>query len=190
MEHEFVEFPKIPRLSREIFILEKIDGTNAQVFIDDSGGIKVGSRNRWITPEDDNYGFARWVEGNKAELLKLGDGRHYGEWWGSGIQRGYGKKNGEKIFSLFNAARWANKNEPLGPKQQHVPDCCSVVPILYRGAFCTESIEHTLYKLQKEGSVASPGFPNPEGIIIYHTASGAYFKKTILNDSQPKTLVQ
>jgi hypothetical protein len=30
---EFVEFQKIPRLKREIVITEKIDGTNAQVFI-------------------------------------------------------------------------------------------------------------------------------------------------------------
>ncbi len=62
----------------------------------------IGSRTRWITAQDDNHGFARWVEGNKQELLKLGAGRHFGEWWGSGIQRGYGLQKGEKRFSLFN----------------------------------------------------------------------------------------
>ena len=34
---EFQPFPKIPRLSREIVITEKIDGTNAQILITDDG---------------------------------------------------------------------------------------------------------------------------------------------------------
>mgnify|MGYP002129949175 CR=1 FL=1 len=34
---EFLEFPKMPRLSREIIITEKIDGTNAQLLITESG---------------------------------------------------------------------------------------------------------------------------------------------------------
>lgn len=46
-EHpEFNGFPKIARLSRECVITEKIDGTNAQIFITDYGDIYFGSRNR------------------------------------------------------------------------------------------------------------------------------------------------
>ena len=82
MTPEFIPFPKIARLSRLAIVSEKIDGTNAQVLITEDGDIFAGSRSRWITPEDDNYGFARWVEGNKDTLLKLGPGRHMGEWWG------------------------------------------------------------------------------------------------------------
>ena len=104
---EFREFPKIARLSREMIITEKIDGTNAQILITEDGQILTGSRNRWITPQDDNYGFAKWVEENKQEILKLGVGRHFGEWWGGGIQRGYNLPKGEKRFSLFNVSRWA-----------------------------------------------------------------------------------
>ncbi len=33
MKLEFNEFPKIARLSREIVITEKLDGTNASIFI-------------------------------------------------------------------------------------------------------------------------------------------------------------
>lgn len=77
---EFAEFPKIARLSREIIVTEKVDGTNAQVFIGEEGTVLVGSRNRWITPKDDNFGFAAWVEANKDAILKLGPGRHFGEW--------------------------------------------------------------------------------------------------------------
>jgi len=81
---EFIGFPKIARLSREIIVTEKIDGTNAQIFIGEDGEMRVGSRTRWITPEDDNYGFARWVAANKKELQKLGPGSHFwrvvGKW--------------------------------------------------------------------------------------------------------------
>lgn len=83
---EFQGFPKMARLSREVIISEKLDGTNAQILITEDGEMLVGSQTRWITPEDDNYGFARWAEENRAELLcKLGHGRHFGEWWGQGI---------------------------------------------------------------------------------------------------------
>ena len=118
MNIPFVEFPKMPRLSREIIVTEKIDGTNAQVYIGDDGTILAGSRTRWITPENDNFGFAAWVRDNTDELLKLGPGSHFGEWWGAGIQRRYGLN--EKRFSLFNVARWGEER----------PACCSVVPVL------------------------------------------------------------
>lgn len=56
---EFVPFQKIGRLSRGCTITEKIDGTNASIYIGEDGEFLTGSRTRWITPEDDNYGFAR-----------------------------------------------------------------------------------------------------------------------------------
>ena len=101
---DFKEFPKMPRLSREIIVTEKIDGTNAQVAVAELDGysspgavwegdglaIYAGSRTRWITPEADNFGFAAWVRDNAEELATLGPGNHFGEWWGRGIQRGYG----------------------------------------------------------------------------------------------------
>ena len=72
--------------------------------------IYAGSRTRWITPQDDNYGFAGWVERNSGELTKLGEGHHFGEWWGLGIQRKYNKK--EKTWSLFNVSRWNCEDRP------------------------------------------------------------------------------
>jgi hypothetical protein len=172
---EFIPFPKISRLSRDIIITEKIDGTNAQIYIADDGTVFAGSRTRWITPQQDNYGFARWVEANKEQLAKeLGFGRHYGEWWGQGIQRGYGLK--EKRFSLFNVTRW--KDVPLA--------LCGVVPTLYEGPFTTNPIEGVLDRLRVEGSIASPGYMNPEGIVIFHTASSVCFKKTLVGDEKHK----
>jgi len=183
IEHEFVGFPKMARLSRQIVITEKIDGTNAQIYITDKGEVFAGSRTRWITPQDDNFGFARWVEEHKDELLYLGAGRHFGEWWGSGIQRGYGKKNGERIFSLFNTFRWGFGGTEV------TPECCDVVPVLYKGDFDTVAINTELLKLRVGGSKAAPGFMKPEGIVVYHTAANFGFKKTIENDESPKSLL-
>lgn len=173
---DFVPFPKIARLNREAIVTEKLDGTNAQVHVTDAGDIIAGSRNRWLTPENDNYGFARWVEGNKAELLKLGPGHHFGEWWGLGIQRGYGLH--ERRFSLFNTARWNGVEER--------PACCGVVLVLYTGLFEQTCPAFWIATLSGVGSYAAPGFRFPEGIVIYHKASGTLFKKLIDNDEQPK----
>lgn len=183
---EFIGFPKIPRLSRECVITEKIDGTNAQVFITDYGDIYFGSRNRWITPSDDNYGFARWGEGNKSDLINLGPGSHFGEWWGEGIQRGYGLN--EKRFSLFNTSRWQVKSEySEESKKEVLPDCCHLVPVIAAGVFTDDLVYSSINYLIENGSQVSPGYYNPEGIIIYHSASRALFKKLIENDQKPKS---
>ena len=79
---EFESFGKIARLSRECTITEKIDGTNAQICITEDGQFLTGSRTRWITPQDDNMGFSAWAHEHKDELMPLGVGRHFGEWWG------------------------------------------------------------------------------------------------------------
>ena len=195
---EFQEFPKMARLSREIIITEKLDGTNAQILITEYGDIFVGSRTRWITPQDDNYGFAKWVEENKSEILKLGAGRHFGEWWGGGIQRGYGLKKDDKRFSLFNVSRWAlHGTEPkriltadprIEKYQDVLPEGISLVPELYRGNFDTQKINDVLSDLKTSGSYASNGFMKPEGIVIFHIAGNVGFKKTIEKDELPKSL--
>jgi len=197
---EFQEFPKMARLSREVVITEKIDGTNAQLLITEHGDIFVGSRTRWITPQDDNFGFARWVEGNKSEVLQLGAGRHFGEWWGAGIQRAYGLTKGDKRLSLFNTTRWVNYGEepqiissPNAKEvkyQEVLPEIIKTVPELYRGMFDTETIDGALINLKLHGSWAMPSFMNPEGIIVFHTAAGIGFKRTIEHDDIPKSKIK
>lgn len=194
---EFIPFAKLARLSREVLITEKLDGTNACIFISEHGDIVAGSRTRWINPQADNYGFAKWVDGNKAELLKLGPGRHFGEWWGGGVQRSYGLK--EKRLSLFNVTRWAlYGTEPRAIRQASkeapdrlqdvLPEIVGLVPLLWTGIFTTEAVSTQIERLRTFGSMAAPGFMNPEGVVVYHTASGAMFKKTIDKDELPKGL--
>lgn len=192
----FSGFPKIVRLSRECIVTEKIDGTNAQVYLPKLEDMKnpedyityggkipfhIGSRTRWITPDNDNHGFARWAYDHQEELLMLGPGHHFGEWWGSGIQRGYGLKKGEKRFSLFNVQRWKSYRS-WAPDLSPAPECCHVVPVLWRGLFDTIAIDCELARLQVEGSVAAPGFMSPEGIVVWHIAGNVGFKKTLGND--------
>jgi hypothetical protein len=212
----FQEFPKIPRLRKGMVVTEKIDGSNAQVFVikksdhpdnsgfdvqqivyeDDEFAIWAGSRNRWVTPgkNTDNAGFAAWVAENGAELVKLGHGRHFGEWWGRGIQRGYGQQ--ERHFSLFAVHRWysssnqlagtywdeAEKAERLPPNP---PACCRVVPVIFSGGFSISGVEHSMDLLRQSGSFAAGGFGDPEGVIVYHEAAKQYFKH--LFDPTPKS---
>jgi len=179
-----------------MIISEKIDGSNSAVVIarleddeevpdfavaeikdetqpfDTYYGVFAQSRKRFITPQDDNFGFAKWVRDNARNLFNvLGEGRHFGEWWGSGIQRGYGLSKGEKRFSLFNTVRWRDTELPhdLG---------IYMVPELYVGEFDTSMIELQKLLLQTNGSTASPGFMNPEGLVVFHTASRVAFKTT------------
>jgi hypothetical protein len=170
----FEEFPKISRLSREVIVTEKIDGTNAQIIITEDGRIGAASRSRIITPDDDNFGFAAWVEENRDELLQLGHGRHFGEWYGQGIQRKYGLD--EKRFALFNVSRWG----------QERPACCHVVPTLWQGNYDDMCLNVILHDLANKGSMAVPGFMKPEGVVIYHIASRTLFKKTIEKDQEYK----
>lgn len=197
----FEEFPKIPRLKREVVITEKIDGTNAQIHLVELNspellnaatvdpfclriypGIEngasafalyAGSRTRWLdtSSKGDNFSFAKWVLENSDELYKLGPGRHYGEWYGLGIQRNYGLK--EKRFALFNVARW-------NPENPNKPACCDVVPLLSRGE--NVSVDIALGTLKEHGSFIAPGFMNPEGIVVFHSASRQLYKMTFKED--------
>ena len=174
---EFRAFNKIPRFRhRPVIITEKIDGSNGIVHVTDDGRLFAGSRNRWLTLEKDNFGFAAWVNQNAEELLTgLGPGMHYGEWFGAGIQRRYGLDH--KRFALFNVGRWNAENKPA---------CCEVVPTLVIDTRVEFAINAALEQLSTGGSVAVPGFMDPEGIVVFHTASGQLFKVTLQGDEVPK----
>lgn len=194
MTEKFRPFPKIPRWSREVIISEKIDGTNASIHIDEEGNFRTASRNRWITVDDDNFGFSQWAHLHKEELMKLGVGSHFGEWWGSKIQRGYGLTDGERRWSLFNVIRWCRYGETpeqipcADPRivkfQEELPQCVDLVPILWKGLFDYLDLEAIMSKLWQEGSRAAPGYMRPEGVVIFHTGGNTMFKKTFEGDKK------
>jgi hypothetical protein len=149
---EFKEWPKIPRWSNESYVItEKIDGTNGCIVITEDGDIFVQSRSRILdeTSSGDNYGFCKWVSGNRDALLALGVGYHYGEWWGEGINRNYGLK--ERKFSLFNI--W----------HPSVPEGVETVPVIEK------NYDRAMARLKGIGSIAAPGFMKPEGFVMAAT---------------------
>jgi hypothetical protein len=212
---EFESFPKIPRWNREITITEKIDGTNAAIVITPTNELErndmflagdpiapratmlsyplvngeryavyAQSRTRMITPEQDNYGFARWVQNNAFELVNLlGPGRHFGEWYGQGINRNYGLDH--KRFALFNVKRWADLPN-VGLPIEAVPVLARSTDWVYGQNDHTSLISLALDRLELRGSSIAPGFKNPEGIVIYHTAANSMFKITLEKDEAPK----
>lgn len=162
---EFKAWPKIPRENPfNVTISEKIDGTNACIIIQKGVIAGVQSRKRFITPENDNYGFALWVSKNEDALLTMGDGYHYGEWAGLGIQKNPLRLEGKRLF-LFNTFRW-NKNNLSRPK------CCDVVPVLYQGMLEPEIIPNLLEDLKAKDTVR-------EGVVAYYHAFKKYTKHTI-----------
>lgn len=174
---EFVKFPSIKRLSRGCVISEKLDGTNAQLNFSRDGELLCGSRNKVITPSDDNYGFAKWANFYQRRLFEvLGEGRHYGEWWGVGIQRGYDL--GEKRFSLFNSYRWRDIENEVIPQ-------LSVVKVIKDGVFSSELVNEAM-DILRNSSLSAPGFKHPEGIVIYHTQIKQMFKVTFEYDEKGK----
>lgn len=201
---EFQGWPKTPRFFRDIVITEKIDGTNAAIIVKqvteeeadtidahvsrDADGqwwaVGAQSRKRVIKPGSDNFGFAAWVYSNAFALRRaLGEGYHYGEWWGSGIQRGYGLTKGEKRFTLFNVHRYKDVAEQSG-------GLIDTVPVLYSGPYSEDAVRNALIGLRNGGSHVAPEWGGlPEGVIVFHSASGQVYKALLENDDLPKGAV-
>ncbi len=168
-----------------MIVTEKLDGTNASILITDDGEVFAASRTRWLDPgkQTDNFGFAQWVKDNEDALRALGPGQHFGEWFGKGIQRGYGLD--EKRLALFNTGRWTSPRN-VGPQHPDYPSTvCTVVPVVHvvpvllRWTFDTAKVDEALAQLSAQGSAAVPGFMQPEGVVVFHEKSGQLFKKTL-----------
>jgi RNA ligase-like protein len=161
----------------------KVFDYDNQVFV-----LAAQSRNRLITPEADNSGFAAWAFENYLDIFRLlGVGRHYGEWWGSGIQRGYGLEKGEKVFSLFNRHRYPHL---VSLEAEGVTGSIRLVPLLAEGPFDLDDVRHILADLRKNGSKAAPGYMNPEGAVVFHEAGRQVYKafvEELDGESRPKS---
>ncbi len=178
---DFVPYGKTARLGSKVQITEKLDGTNAHILIVSAPAVPgampaayPASRNRWL-PEDeqDNYGFGAWVRANADDLATiLGPGRHYGEWWGQGVARGYGVTG--KRFSLFDTRRYGADWTGLDYELSGV--ILGVVPVVAAGPFTAELVEHAKLRLEHEGSLAAPGYMRPEGMVIRWADNGHVMK--------------
>lgn len=225
---DYPAFPKVHRWNREVVISEMIDGTNGQILItkledshpsvpllvevdceDGVFAISAGSRKRWLTPRSDNHGFAAWVKDNAYALVAaLGVGRHYGEWYGQGIRRGYGLH--ERRFALFNGSELLGRAATFGPAglpleviaelaKVAIPDLhnASVTPGLPGLEVATvlarvpmldlhDTLARELFKLRVFGSAHVPGYLMPEGLVLRHTAGNHLYKVPLEGAARPK----
>jgi hypothetical protein len=208
---DFEAFPKIPRLNRSCVVTEKIDGANAAIVFEDdypftdaqTGQRNYGpivftqSRKRLLRPgkDTDLNGFAAWVLEHRDELYALlGPGRHYGEWYGQGIQRSYGLDH--RRFALFNVARWQDSFEQVETSSHATvtkplflgEHAIHTVPWLRSMDFSTGMINALVRELAIRGSQVPelPGRAEAEGVVVYHQAARQMFKVTVEGDERPK----
>ncbi len=100
-----------PKPTRTFTGTVKLHGTNAGVCYDPrTGDLYAQNRNRVLTTESDNAGFAFWVEANKEALSNLGASYDnidsdlvtvFGEWCGGNIQKGVAINGLPKMFVIF-----------------------------------------------------------------------------------------
>lgn len=192
---EFRGWGSTTRENKNKTITEKIDGTNGCVVIY-NGQVKAQSRKRIITPDDDNYGFAKWVYENAGALMDtLGFGYHYGEWFGEGIQKNPLGIEGKR-FALFHATKYTEAN---GFDLSRV-DGLETVPLLHHGQCDVWTIPDIMSDLQDFGSkvvgaaqqtVQSNIFEDlswtkaadAEGIIIWNNETKTRTKMLLENDA-------
>lgn len=195
---EFKGWGSTPRFHKGLTITEKIDGTNACIVIF-NGEVKAQSRKRMITPEDDNYGFAKWVYENAGALTDtLGYGYHYGEWFGEGIQKNPLGITGKR-FALFHATKYTIEN---GYDLEQV-DGLETVPLLFHGQADVWTIPHLLEKLKVFGSKVAGAktetvqvftgpdgsysvAAKPEGVIVWHKETQQKYKILLEDDASHK----
>lgn len=109
----------------------KLHGTNAGIVIARDGSWHVQSRERILSVESDNAGFAAWAHGNKAFLDRYAgymahalfdEETHcvvYGEWCGGNIQKGVGLNQLEKMFVVFSIG-FVKPNPTPQPGSEHI----------------------------------------------------------------------
>ncbi len=166
---EFEPWAKIPRaVLGDCVMSMKMDGTNACVIIKDGAIVGVQSRKRMINvgKDSDNYGFASYVSQNEQMFLQLGEGRHYGEWAGLGIQSNPHNLPNKQFF-LFDTRRWGEHNPP--------PGCISVVEVLHHGEYTRQNVDDVMNNLKTRSE--AEGW-KAEGIVVYFPKLKAMEKHT------------
>jgi hypothetical protein len=172
----------------------KLHGTNAGIRVS-NGEIAAQSRTKIITLQDDNAGFARWVEANKAywSSLPLADHTVFGEWCGRGIEKGTALNLlPAKLFAVFAIMVGEGESaviisEPadiamlLGerPVDVHVlPWCCDSFDVNFENREHLQAIADKLNKFVDEIEPCDPWVKSVFGVegvcegAVYYPGAG------------------
>ena len=104
-------------LTGHVIIQPKLDGSGGQVsYNKKTGELITGSRRRFLTPEDDNQGFAKHIQDNKEKYLNFFKENPtltlYGEWLVNGTIKHYEPKALHKfyVFDVMNGNEYIPYN--------------------------------------------------------------------------------
>jgi len=158
-----------------VYIFPKIDGTNGSVWWEkpeEDGGdfIHCGSRNRVVTPEDDNAGFAQAMktDGNIIVALhRCPNWRIYGEWLVPHTLKTYREDAWRKfyIFDVHNGERWLSYDEY---SEVLLRAGCNVIPPL--AVINNPSDEQLLNLLDVNTYLIKDGCGSGEGLVLKNYA--------------------
>lgn len=146
------------------YIFPKIDGTNAQLWMD--GGLKAGSRNRELSVDNDNAGFYNWALSQLPILNFFHSNpnlRLYGEWLVPHSLKTY-NDNAWRQFYVFDVMDDENylSYETYKPMLEefgieYIPPICKVN---------NPSYELIVSQLDKNGYLIKDGSGVGEGIVV------------------------
>lgn len=92
----------------------KLHGTNSAIGFNEDHSIFTQSRNRLLTLEDDNAGFASFISElpkDIIDILKFKNTIFYGEWCGGSIQKKVALNKLAKMFVIFSVKGLCTDNE-------------------------------------------------------------------------------
>lgn len=158
----------------ECHIFPKIDGTNASVWLED-GIIQCGSRNRLLTIDQDNAGFAAWAvqQPNIAAYLnKYPNHRLFGEWLVPHSLRTY-RESAWRRFYIFDVAVDLSADES-DEKSHYLPyeeykASLDEFELDYIPPICViknTNYEQLVEQLQKNVFLIEDGKGTGEGIVV------------------------
>lgn len=170
---EFLKYQHVERLGTPgtegiyngmCYIFPKIDGTNAQLWMD--GGLKAGSRNRELSVDNDNAGFYNWALSQLPILNFFHSNpnlRLYGEWLVPHSLKTY-NDNAWRQFYVFDVMDDENylSYDTYKPMLEefgieYIPPICKVN---------NPSYELIVSQLDKNGYLIKDGSGVGEGIVV------------------------
>lgn len=110
-------------LNGKCYIMPKIDGTNASIWLGEDNEVHCGSRNRDLTEGQDNGGFRAWVQNQpqiKEYLQAHPTQRLYGEWLIPHTIKTY-KDEAWRVFYIFDVMEAVEDAEKYLPYDIYQP---------------------------------------------------------------------
>lgn len=159
--------------AKDVFVFPKLDGTAGVVTFED-GNVRAGSRNRAISVESDNQGFAAWVlmsddpeAVSLREFCKENPNLHvHGEWLGAHKLLGSIKdylKNGFWVYDVYDES-----TDLYLPYDVYGPllDECGVKNVISPMAVLESFDEEKIVELAKSNHFLLPEGKVGEGVVM------------------------